>query len=158
MKMLAKRKRRLSINIDMTPMVDIAFLLLIFYMATTQFKPPEKNLVDLPESHSQVSMPDSDIINVTVTKDDSVFVDYVKIDTVLVNGKLVSRPERVYQTATPITVGGLIIKAREKNRKAFLVLKADRHSSFGTIEAIMSTLRDLNMARFQIITDVERET
>jgi biopolymer transport protein ExbD len=69
--MKIKKKRRLSIKIDMTPMVDIAFLLLIFYMTTTQFKPPEKKKVDLPTSHSQVSLPDKDVINVTVTADDT---------------------------------------------------------------------------------------
>ena len=39
---MAGKKRRINISIDMTPMVDIAFLLLIFYMTTTSFKPPEK--------------------------------------------------------------------------------------------------------------------
>ncbi|MBD3162212.1 MAG: biopolymer transporter ExbD, partial [Candidatus Latescibacteria bacterium] len=34
----------------MTPFVDIAFLLLIFFMATTQFKPPEEVSVVLPAS------------------------------------------------------------------------------------------------------------
>jgi biopolymer transport protein ExbD len=44
--MLKRPKRRIGIKIDMTPMVDIAFLLLIFYMATTTFKPPEKKLIE----------------------------------------------------------------------------------------------------------------
>ena len=30
-----KKKKRVGVNIDMTPMVDIAFLLSIFYMTTT---------------------------------------------------------------------------------------------------------------------------
>jgi len=38
---LKRKKRRIGIILDMTPMVDIAILLLIFYMATTQFKPPQ---------------------------------------------------------------------------------------------------------------------
>jgi len=38
---MLKKKRRIGISIDMTPMVDVAFLLLIFFMTTTQFKPPE---------------------------------------------------------------------------------------------------------------------
>ncbi len=77
--MAIKKKRRVSIIIDMTPMVDIAFLLLIFYMATTSFKPPEARAVELPESHSQIELPDKDIINLTVTKEDSVYVDYIKL-------------------------------------------------------------------------------
>ena len=35
------KKSHPPVFLDMTPMVDIAFLLLIFFMATTQFKEPE---------------------------------------------------------------------------------------------------------------------
>jgi biopolymer transport protein ExbD len=38
---LRRPKRRISVRIDMTPMVDIAFLLLIFYMVTTVFAMPQ---------------------------------------------------------------------------------------------------------------------
>ncbi len=157
MKMLAKRKRRLSIQLDMTPMVDIAFLLLIFYMTTTQFKPPEKNLVDLPESHSQISMPDADIISITVTRDDSVFVEYILKDSVYENGRVVLKPERINVATSPDFVGKYIQHARTKNPQSFLVLKADRQANYGTIEAIMNALRDEKMYRFQIITEVESD-
>lgn len=42
-------KRRLGIRIDMTPMVDIVFLLLIFYMVTTVFAMPQAMEVNLPK-------------------------------------------------------------------------------------------------------------
>lgn len=45
---LRRPKRRLAIHIDMTPMVDIAFLLLIFYMVTTVFSMPQAMEVNLP--------------------------------------------------------------------------------------------------------------
>ncbi len=45
---LRRPKRRLGIRIDMTPMVDIAFLLLIFYMVTTVFSMPQAMEVNLP--------------------------------------------------------------------------------------------------------------
>ncbi|MFH2035748.1 MAG: biopolymer transporter ExbD [Candidatus Zixiibacteriota bacterium] len=41
-------KRRISIRIDMTPMVDIAFLLLIFYMVSTVFSMPQAMEINLP--------------------------------------------------------------------------------------------------------------
>ena len=34
--MAAKKLRRIGVRIDMTPMVDVAFLLLIFFMSTSQ--------------------------------------------------------------------------------------------------------------------------
>ena len=45
---LRRPKRRISIVIDMTPMVDIAFLLLIFYMVTTVFAMPQAMEINLP--------------------------------------------------------------------------------------------------------------
>src|SRR5438128_4486130 len=64
---MLKKKRRIGISIDMTPMVDVAFLLLIFFMCTTQFKPPEKDKITLPESRSEAKSPESGIITIAVT-------------------------------------------------------------------------------------------
>ena len=61
---MLKKKRRIGISIDMTPMVDVAFLLLIFFMTTTQFQPPEKDKIDLPNSTSEAKSPESDIITI----------------------------------------------------------------------------------------------
>ncbi len=46
-------KRRISIILDMTPMVDIAFLLLIFYMVTTVFSMPQAMEINLPPKEQQ---------------------------------------------------------------------------------------------------------
>ena len=72
--MSKRAKRRVGIIIDMTPMVDVAFLLLIFYMTTTTFKPPESKVVILASSHSEAKLPDKNIISITVSKEDSVFI------------------------------------------------------------------------------------
>jgi biopolymer transport protein ExbD len=45
---LRRPKRRIGIRIDMTPMVDIAFLLLIFYMVSTVFAMPQAMEINLP--------------------------------------------------------------------------------------------------------------
>jgi biopolymer transport protein ExbD len=44
------KRPRMPIRIDMTPMVDIAFLLLIFFMVTTVFKLPQAMEMALPEN------------------------------------------------------------------------------------------------------------
>jgi biopolymer transport protein ExbD len=46
----AWKRPRVSIRIDMTPMVDIAFLLLIFFMVTTVFRLPTAMEMVLPPS------------------------------------------------------------------------------------------------------------
>jgi len=64
---------RKSTLIDMTAMCDVAFLLLTFFMLTTQFKSDESVIVDLPSSISEIKLPDTDILNITITKDGKVF-------------------------------------------------------------------------------------
>ena len=48
-----RKKRRVAIRIDMTPMVDIAFLLLIFYMVSTVFSMPQAMEINLPPAEQQ---------------------------------------------------------------------------------------------------------
>ncbi len=60
-------------RIDMTPMVDLFFLLLTFFMLTTSFKPQEAVQVDTPNSISDKTTPEKDVITVFVGKDNKVF-------------------------------------------------------------------------------------
>jgi len=46
--MAAKKMRRIGIKIDMTPMVDVAFLLLIFFLSTTIFATQRGISLELP--------------------------------------------------------------------------------------------------------------
>ncbi|RME23682.1 MAG: biopolymer transporter ExbD [Candidatus Zixiibacteriota bacterium] len=153
--MAIKKKRRVNIRIDMTPMVDITFLLLIFYMTTTQFKPPEARAVTLPESHSQIELPDKDVINVTVTKDDSIYVDLIQKVTVNMDGKMVETKARVVKKADIYSVAADINRARAKNLKALVVLKGDRDAPFGTVQKIMKSMQENGLTRFLVITENE---
>jgi len=155
--MAVKKKRRISIRIDMTPMVDIAFLLLIFYMATTTFKPPEARAVELPQSHSQIQLPDKDIINLTVTKDDSIYVDFVKQVTVEIDGQMTETKGRIVRTVPKYDVASELLRARAEQIRALVVVKADRRANFGLVQDIMKQMQENNLNRFLIITDKETD-
>jgi biopolymer transport protein ExbD len=64
---------RTSPSLDMTPMVDLAFLLVTFFMLTTKFAPEEPVAVDMPSSTSEIRLPDTDILTITISKDGAVF-------------------------------------------------------------------------------------
>jgi biopolymer transport protein ExbD len=50
----------------MTPMVDIGFLLVIFFMSTYHARPPETVKVDLPMSRSPLKVPEKHVITLSV--------------------------------------------------------------------------------------------
>ena len=156
--MAIKKKRRVGIVIDMTPMVDIVILLLIFYMTTTSFKPPEAKAVTLPQSHSMIELPDKDIINITVTEEDSIFVDFIQKEMVMVEGREMMTSVRKYAEADIYNVSSMINRARAVNLRALIVIKADRNASFGVMDKIMKSMSENSLTRFLIITDNETES
>lgn len=155
--MAIKKKRRIGIVLDMTPMVDITILLLIFYMTTTSFKPPEAKQVTLPQSHSQIELPGKDVINITVSKNDSIFVDFMTKEEVYMDGQNVYTTVRKVAETDIYDVANKINWARSINYKALVVIKADRNASFGVMDKIMESMRDNALSRFLIITDNEAE-
>lgn len=57
---------RKGTNVDMTAMCDVAFLLLTFFMLATKFKPDEPVTVVTPNSISEIPLPDTDIMLITI--------------------------------------------------------------------------------------------
>jgi biopolymer transport protein ExbD len=64
---------RTSPSLDMTPMVDLAFLLVTFFMLTATATPDEPVTVDTPSSVSDIKLPETNIMLITVDKDGRVF-------------------------------------------------------------------------------------
>ncbi len=67
---------RKAISIDMTPMVDMAFLLVTFFMLTTKFAPDEPVKVENPKSTSQFKVPEKDKTTIIVANDGRVFFNF----------------------------------------------------------------------------------
>jgi|JI61114DRNA_FD_contig_121_57943_length_2136_multi_3_in_0_out_0_2 biopolymer transport protein ExbD len=69
------KPHRSSPTIDMTPMVDLAFLLVTFFMLTAKFRPEEPVQVTTPKSNSQIIIPENDVLTLTLSKEGAVYID-----------------------------------------------------------------------------------
>jgi len=62
-----------SPHIDMTPMVDLFSLLLVFFILTATFRPEETAPISTPSSISQTPIPDNNLLTLEIAKDKRVF-------------------------------------------------------------------------------------
>jgi len=60
----------------MTPMVDLFFLLLTFFMLTTSFRPQEAVQIDTPSSISEKKTPEKNVITLLISKDNKVYFNF----------------------------------------------------------------------------------
>src|SRR5215510_3676027 len=150
---MLKKKRRIGISIDMTPMVDVAFLLLIFFMLTTQFKPPDKDKITLPESNSEAKSPESDIITLAVTAPRPENGNQSTVRVIYRQGG-----SEMSKTLLPDQVkgelGGYLTAARSANPAARMIVKMDKDATYGVMADMMSALQQANAPRFNVQTDL----
>jgi biopolymer transport protein ExbD len=123
----------------MTPMVDVAFLLLIFFMSTSQFDPPQKVPISLPDSHSNLKVPESDVLIVAITKDNQLLWQ---------TGK---NPQQ--ETDLP-NLESLVAEERRRNPRLRVAIKADKMSDYGTMEDVMGVMQKTNTITFSLVTEL----
>jgi len=149
------KPKRAGILIDMTPLVDVAFLLLTFFMLTTQFKPPEEVQIDLPSSNSVFKLPESDVMTLSLSKDGRIFMG-------LDSQKL---RKRVFGEENQLRAGievpkdklaGLLMQARTANPKLRTVIKGDKGAEFGIAQDVMDILQKTQITRFNLVTNLEK--
>lgn len=149
------KTKRVGFKLDMTPMVDVGFLLLTFFMLTTQFKPSDVAEIILPSSHSAFKLPDADVMTVTVDKDGSVYLGF---DAQPIREAVFGAQNKLKAGVQVdlADLGQFLREARIRNPKLRTVIKADRVSEYGVIQRVMEILQKENITRFNLVTDLEK--
>jgi biopolymer transport protein ExbD len=149
------KPRRQGVRIDMTPLVDVAFLLLTFFMLTTQFRPQEEVTIVLPSSHSDFKLPESDVMTINIAKDGRIFLGF---DSQILRGRMFGK-ENELKASMAVEKGqlaNLLVQARTMNPKLRTVIKGDKEADYGMAEDVMDILQKTQITRFSLVTDLSR--
>jgi biopolymer transport protein ExbD len=133
---LRRPAKRVQIRLDMTPMVDIAFLLLIFFMVTTVFRAPQAMEVNLPPTDAIIEVPESNVLTMYIDQDENYFYQIAK-------GDLVSTAMKDLEE--------LFIENSKLNPELIILVKLHRNARYEIMVDVMDELEIAGMSRFSLI-------
>jgi biopolymer transport protein ExbD len=139
---LSRPRPRVGVRIDMTPMVDVAFLLLIFFMVTTVFRRPLAMEVNMPDPDAKIEVPQSNVMTLVIEPDESM------------------RWWIGTGAETPITERELEATFREsvrQNPDLVILVKIHRKARYERMVDMLDTLADADVQRFSLIPLEEEE-
>ena len=130
-----QHKRKPSVNV--TPLIDVLFLLLIFFMVSSTFREDLAIDITLPAAESAVNQ---DLTAKEIAVD--------RAGVVYFEGRTVSEQELRQALRTVL----------EDDPRATLVLRADDRADFGRVLRVIDIARDLNVQNLIIPTDLLEES
>ncbi|MFT6093909.1 MAG: biopolymer transport protein ExbD [Pseudohongiellaceae bacterium] len=130
-----KRTVREELVINITPLIDVVFLLLIFFMVTTTFSKETRLLVNLPEANAEAAEGEREQIEIIVSVDGSYSI----------NGKgLVNAQASTLARALEIESNG--------NINLPVILVADALASHQSVVTAMDVIGQSGFTRLNIAT------
>lgn len=139
-----KKSKRVPIRIDMTPLVDIAFLLLTFFMLTTVFSKPQTMELNLPpDDKTQVEVAESNLLTLRVMADSTVWHAMGSLP-----------PEQVEFSK----LREFLLEKNRSNPKLITLVKVSRDGSYALMVDVMDELNLANVTRFSLaqLTDKDK--
>ena len=122
-------------DVSLTPLIDVVFLLLIFFMVTTTFNQHANLRIELPEASNALQSNEENKIEVIIDKNGQYFMD----GTSLLD----------QQSRTLVTALGKIV---QKNKSEKILIRADAQAPHQSVVSVMDAAGKLGLTQISIAT------
>ena len=129
------RQRQEEVNVNLTPLIDVVFLLLIFFMVSTTFTKETHLEVDLPEAAGEAGSSDAEVLEILITDEGHYSV----------NGKPLVNSQ-------PVTLSRALKELAGEDREIPLVITADAQTPHQAVVTAMDVSGKLGFAKLSITT------
>ena len=129
-----KRRRREDVAIELTPLIDVVFLLLIFFMVSTTFIRENQLKIDLPEAAGDLQERD-ETVELTITASG----EYAVNERLLVNGEI----QTILRALREVSAGDLSKR---------LIITADASAPYQSVVRAMDAAGQIGMTRISLTT------
>lgn len=139
-----KPKKRAGIRMDMTPMVDVAFLLLTFFMLTTVFRRPQTLEIKLPPGSGKSEVSQQNLLIFRISEDNSLYYS-----------KGLETPKKLASAELP-----QFLKDRAaEDSQVIILIKIDRKAKYHMMVDIIDEINMAKLSRYSVapLADEEKE-
>ena len=147
-----KRAKKMSTKIDMTPMVDLAFLLLTFFMLTTTFNKPNVLQLTMPvkekKQDEQIKIKASEAMSIILGKDNKAYY-YMGLNTP--NDKTVAVPEIKVTNYGPDGIRKVILERQRQAPAPIILLKPNDDTKYKNMVDILDEMNITNQKKYALV-------
>ena len=134
-----KRQRKEALAVNLTPLIDVVFLLLIFFMVSTSFTDLSELVVNLPEADGEQRQAETKALELVITASEEMFLNGVPFPADEKNLRLILVEKAGSRRDIPIS-----ISADADTRHAMVVMSMDAVSQLGFKQLSIGTQKPLS--------------
>jgi biopolymer transport protein ExbD len=127
-------KKQGEAEIDMTPMLDVVFIMLIFFIVATSFVKESGRTVDKPFAEEA-----------TLQKDANIFIAVTEKDEIVLEKRILK----------PGEVRNAIERLRAENSEGDVVITADKKAKSGTVMKVVDAIKAAGVAHVSIAAEID---
>lgn len=150
-----KGSKKAAVHLDMTPMVDLAFLLLTFFMLTTTFSKPQTMEINMPvdpdNPEEQIALKASNAMTIILGENDELYYYFGLAD---------DNPEVVESDYSAGGIRKVLVSPQVKsNDKMTVMIKAMETSRYKNVVDILDELKITDTKKFALvdISDADKQ-